>query len=173
MVRATVTVELRQPPLRAAPWYTHPASRQSSIHHLPVRRAACQLGCPEVWQKHHEPPPTLRWTLVGVCPAAAAFSAEYALMWHSKSFCQQFGLPEAAIEAEFLACDVRCTHRRAALLTRLRRYGQAPRQPELRIPCKCFPESAKTTPDNSCPPVISTLEPVVARPAGTQPAGPC
>jgi hypothetical protein len=49
---------------------------------------------------------------------------KYAQMWHSKSFCQQFGLLEAAIEAEFLDCDIRCTHRRAALLTRLRRYRQ-------------------------------------------------
>jgi hypothetical protein len=43
---------------------------------------------------------------------------KYALMWHSKSSCQQFGLLEAAIEAEFLDCDIRCTHRRATLLTR-------------------------------------------------------
>ena len=50
---------LGQPPLRAAPLYTHQASRQSSLHHLPVRRAACQLGCPDMWQKHHEPPPTV------------------------------------------------------------------------------------------------------------------
>src|SRR5882724_5540283 len=34
------------PPRRAAPAHKHPASLQSSIHHLPVRRVNCQLGCP-------------------------------------------------------------------------------------------------------------------------------
>jgi hypothetical protein len=29
------------------------ASLPSSIHHLPVRRAACQLGCLAVWQRRH------------------------------------------------------------------------------------------------------------------------
>src|SRR4030095_7111719 len=27
------------------------------LHHLPVRRAFCQPGCLDLWQKHHEQPP--------------------------------------------------------------------------------------------------------------------
>src|SRR6266851_842874 len=60
-------------PLRAAPLHTHPASRQSSLHHLPVRRAACQLGCLDMRQKHHEPPPTFHWMSEGACPDEAVF----------------------------------------------------------------------------------------------------
>src|SRR5580704_11176237 len=37
---------------------THQASPQWSLHHLPVRLVYCQLGCPDVWQKRHEPTPS-------------------------------------------------------------------------------------------------------------------
>lgn len=40
-------------PHRATPGHRHPVLHQWSTHHLPVRRAGCQLGCLAVWQKHH------------------------------------------------------------------------------------------------------------------------
>src|SRR5882724_9123856 len=59
-------------PRRAAPAHKHPASLQSSIHHLPVRRVNCQLGCPDVWQKRHERTPSAPLNSGLACPAAPA-----------------------------------------------------------------------------------------------------
>src|SRR5258708_38959384 len=59
-------------PRRAAPVHRHPASLQSSIHHLPVRRVNCQLGCPDVWQKRHERTPSAPLSSGLACPVAPA-----------------------------------------------------------------------------------------------------
>jgi hypothetical protein len=40
------------------PRQRYPAWLPSSLHHLPVRRVNCQLGCPDAWQKRHGPTPS-------------------------------------------------------------------------------------------------------------------
>src|SRR5882762_4334687 len=57
---------------RAVPAHRHPESLQWSIHHLLVRRANCQLGCLDVWQKRHARTPIAPPNSVFVCPAAPA-----------------------------------------------------------------------------------------------------
>src|SRR6267143_5593269 len=54
------------------PAHRHPESLQWSIHHLLVRRANCQLGCLDVWQKRHARTPIAPPNSVFVCPAAPA-----------------------------------------------------------------------------------------------------
>src|SRR5882724_7098175 len=71
-------------PRRAAPVHRHPASLQLSIHHLPVRRVDCQLGCPDVWQKRHArtlsvpPNSALACLAVPVCASGAPLYAAIA-----------------------------------------------------------------------------------------------
>jgi len=52
--RATVSsITDLAPASRSARAPKHSVSPQLSIHHLPVKRAHCQLDCPDVWQKRH------------------------------------------------------------------------------------------------------------------------
>src|SRR5216684_6292756 len=52
--------------------HRHPVSLPWSIHHLPVRRANCQLGCLDVWQKRHARTPNAPPNSELACPAAPA-----------------------------------------------------------------------------------------------------
>src|SRR5260370_7391263 len=57
-------------PPHAAPVRRHPASLQLSIHHLPVRRADCQLGCLDVSQNRHARTPIAPPDSALTCPVA-------------------------------------------------------------------------------------------------------
>src|SRR5262249_17387231 len=57
---------------REAPWNTHPASRQSSLHHLAVRRVNCQLGCLAVSQMRHAPRSSVHAALTNALAASGA-----------------------------------------------------------------------------------------------------
>src|SRR5260370_18016624 len=59
-------------PRHAGPVRRHPASLQLSIHHLPVRRADCQLGCLDVSQKRHARTPIAPPDSALACPVAPA-----------------------------------------------------------------------------------------------------
>src|SRR5215813_12162098 len=51
------------------------APRQSSLHHLPVRSVCCQLGCLDMWQKHHETAPCVFALLIKAVPARPSATA--------------------------------------------------------------------------------------------------
>jgi hypothetical protein len=51
----------------------HQASHQSSLHHLPIRRACCQLGRLDVWQNHHKQPPSVHAPLTNVWRGGGRF----------------------------------------------------------------------------------------------------
>jgi hypothetical protein len=60
---------------RVAHLHKRPASLQSSIHHLPVRRVDCQLGRPDVWQKRHARTPSAPPNSAFACPDAPEYAS--------------------------------------------------------------------------------------------------
>jgi hypothetical protein len=87
---------------------------RSSLHHLPVRRAGCQLGCLDVWQKHHEwpsghrsPIPNARQGgrrfLTSKMPWCGGFSRLAPLLDSNSAWSRPRSLQQAGPQSVFLA----------------------------------------------------------------------
>src|SRR5260370_22802210 len=141
----------------------HPASLQSSIHHLPVRRVDCQLGCLDVWQKRHARTPSAPPNSALACPAVPAFASAAPL----------YAAIAAFSPAAWKSAQLGCT---PALVLVRDAGGPAPPRPPpawLLQHSPVRPAAPKTTPPAAqSAPISATKSPAPPLPHTTQSYGP-